>query len=39
MKSKAFLRPLSAKMQYLRLFKAFKHEKQKIMLFKDPWEP
>jgi hypothetical protein len=38
MKSKAFLRPLSEKMLYLRLFKALL-EKLKLMLFKDPREP
>jgi hypothetical protein len=37
MKFKAFLRPLSEKTLYLRLFKAF--EKLKLMLFKDPQEP
>jgi hypothetical protein len=38
MKFKAFLRPLSEKTLYLRLFKALKLEKLKLMLyvFKDP---
>jgi hypothetical protein len=39
MKFKAFLRPLIEKTLYLRLVKALKLEKPKLMLFKDPREP